>query len=243
MRLDQYLVERGQFETRARARDAILRGTIEVDGHPAKKPSQNVAEGCLVVINDPAQTYVSRSALKLKEGLKIFELSPKDQICVDLGASTGGFTQVLLEQGARRVHAIDVGHDQLHASLAADPRVNQRDGVNARILTLADLENQSPTFLVSDISFISLRLALPPALELAKAGTQGVFLIKPQFEAGREAIGKGGIVKPEIGTRVAEDLYTWFEEQPGWRVMGMIPSPILGGDGNREFLLAACKDR
>ncbi|WP_102868370.1 TlyA family RNA methyltransferase [Pseudovibrio exalbescens] len=242
MRLDQYLVERGQFDSRARARDAVLRGTVEVDGIPAKKPSQNVAEGCLVVINDPAQTYVSRAALKLKEALKIFELSPKGQVCLDLGASTGGFTQVLLEHGAERVHAIDVGHNQLHPKIAADPRVNRRDGVNARTLTLADLEDLSPTFIVSDISFISLQLALPPALHLARSGAVGVFLVKPQFEAGRDRIGKGGIVSHDVGLAVAEELRQWFAQQESWRVLGMIPSPILGGDGNREYLLAARKD-
>ncbi|MCA1297870.1 TlyA family RNA methyltransferase [Stappia indica] len=241
-RLDQLLVHRGLMDSRARARDAILRGAVRVDGLAVTKPGQRVALDVPLSLDDPAAGYVSRAALKLKAGLAQFALSPKGRIALDLGASTGGFTQVLLEEGARRVHAIDVGHDQLHPRIAADPLVRRRDGVNARALTGDDLDGDVPEFLVSDMSFISLRLALPPALALAGPGAEGVFLVKPQFEAGREAIGKKGLVAPDVAETVAEELARWFASQPGWRVLGLHPSPICGGDGNREWLLGGAKD-
>ncbi|EEA94201.1 TlyA family RNA methyltransferase [Pseudovibrio sp. JE062] len=241
MRLDQYLVEHGYFETRARARDAILRNTIMVDGSPAKKPSQKVIGTPQVSIDDPASAYVSRAALKLIKGLEHFALDPADKICLDIGASTGGFTQVLLEQGAKVVHAIDVGHDQLAEKISNDPRVIRKDGLNARELTLEDLEGQHPEFLVSDVSFISLKLALPPALELAADGAVGVFLVKPQFEAGRERIGKGGLVSEEIAQDISVELQEWMNDQPDWSVLGITTSPIKGGDGNVEYLMACRK--
>ncbi|MFS8180460.1 TlyA family RNA methyltransferase [Pseudovibrio denitrificans] len=241
MRLDQYLVEHGYFETRARARDAILRNTVMVDGSPAKKPSQKVIGGPQVSIDDPASAYVSRAALKLIKGLEHFSLNPADKICLDIGASTGGFTQVLLERGAQVVHAIDVGHDQLAEKISNDPRVIRKDGLNARELTLEHLEGQHPEFLVSDVSFISLKLALPPALELAADGAVGVFLVKPQFEAGRERIGKGGLVSEEIAQEISVELQEWMNDQPGWSVLGITTSPIKGGDGNVEYLMACRK--
>ncbi|GHB21312.1 hemolysin [Pseudovibrio japonicus] len=241
MRLDQYLVEHGFFETRARARDAILRNTVMVDGAPAKKPSQKIAATMQVSIDDPASAYVSRAALKLIKGLEFFELDPTDKICLDIGASTGGFTQVLLENGAKVVHAIDVGHDQLADKISTHPRVQRKDGLNARALTLEHLEGQHPEFLVSDVSFISLKLALPPALELAVAGALGIFLVKPQFEAGRERIGRGGLVAPEIAELISVELQDWMNAQPGWSVLGVTTSPIKGGDGNGEYLMACQK--
>ncbi|AEV36165.1 Hemolysin A [Pseudovibrio sp. FO-BEG1] len=241
MRLDQYLVEHSYFETRARARDAILRNTVMVDGSPAKKPSQKVIGAPQISIDDPASAYVSRAALKLIKGLEHFSLDPADKICLDIGASTGGFTQVLLEHGAQVVHAIDVGHDQLAEKISNDPHVIRKDGLNARELTLEHLEGKHPEFLVSDVSFISLKLALPPALELAADGAVGVFLVKPQFEAGRERIGKGGLVSEEIAQEISVELQEWMNDQPGWSVLGITTSPIKGGDGNVEYLMACRK--
>lgn len=242
-RLDQLLVARGLVESRARARDAILRGHVRVDGVAVDKPGQKVGMAARLDVDDPAGGYVSRAALKLKAGLEHFSLDVAGRIALDLGASTGGFTQVLLEAGASKVHAIDVGHGQMHASIAGDPRVIRRDGINARALTLEDLDGEHPAAVVSDMSFISLRLALPPALELAAPGACGLFLVKPQFEAGREAVGKGGLVDAQVGEEVARNLARWLADLGGWSVLGLEPSPITGGDGNREWLLAAIKDR
>ncbi|RWL44826.1 MAG: TlyA family RNA methyltransferase [Mesorhizobium sp.] len=242
-RLDELLVGRGLFGSRSRARDAIERGTVTVDGTVARKPGQPVAADCVVAIDDPAQAYVSRAALKLIAGLDRFGLYPAGSEALDVGASTGGFTQVLLERGAAHVTAIDVGHGQMHPDIAADPRVTAIEGLNARDLTAADLGGRVPDFLVCDVSFISLKLALPPALELAGEGAKAILLVKPQFEAGREAIGRGGLLRePEDAERVAVGLRDWLAGFPGWRVLGLHPSPIEGGDGNREFLLAAIKD-
>jgi 23S rRNA (cytidine1920-2'-O)/16S rRNA (cytidine1409-2'-O)-methyltransferase len=240
-RLDQLLVTRGLVETRARARDAILRGHVRVGGISVDKPGQKVPADADLAVDDPAGGYVSRAALKLKAGLERFALDARGKLALDLGASTGGFTQVLVEAGARRVHAIDVGHGQMHPRIAALPQVRRRDGVNARALTADDLDGDAPEIVVSDMSFISLRLALPPALDLAASGARGLFLVKPQFEAGREAVGKGGLVDPAIGERVAGAVAQWLGEQPGWSVTGLVPSPIAGGDGNAEWLLAGAK--
>ena len=238
-RLDMALVERGLAPTRARARDAILRGHVTIGGRLAAKPAQTVEDSAEIAVDDPAAAYVSRAALKLIAGLDRFGFSPNGRTALDLGASTGGFTQVLLERGARKVFAIDVGHGQLDPSLAADPRVVSREGLNARDLTLADIGEEVGA-IVADVSFISLRLVLPPALRLAAPGAWGVFLVKPQFEAGRDAIGKGGIVRDaQLGERTAAELAAWLETEMGWRTAGVILSPIEGGDGNREFLLGA----
>jgi 23S rRNA (cytidine1920-2'-O)/16S rRNA (cytidine1409-2'-O)-methyltransferase len=244
IRLDELLVVRGAFASRSRARDAIRRGAIRVDGEVVGKPGQAVAEGAALEIDDPARRYVSRAALKLIAGLDHFRFDPAGALVLDIGASTGGFTQVLLERGARRVIAVDVGHGQLDPTLAGDPRVTSIEGLNTRDLTAADLGGAEPGFIVCDVSFISLKLALPPALGLAATGAKGIFLVKPQFEAGREAIGKGGILRdPALGPRISEDLREWLNMIPGWRAAGLCPSPIEGGNGNREFLLAGSKDR
>ncbi|WP_163269153.1 TlyA family RNA methyltransferase [Chelativorans alearense] len=242
LRLDQLLVERGLFESRARARDAILRGTVRVAGTAAVKPGQAVAADAEIAVDDPAQRYVSRAALKLIHGLDAFGLDPEGAHALDIGASTGGFTQVLLERGAAQVTAIDVGADQMDERLKADPRVTCLERVNARHLTLEAIGGRRPNFLVSDVSFISLKLALPAALAMATLGAQGLFLVKPQFEAGREAIGKGGLLRaPEKAEEVASEMRDWLETNDGWRAVGLVPSPIEGGDGNREFLLAGRK--
>ncbi|MFA6157661.1 TlyA family RNA methyltransferase [Mesorhizobium sp.] len=243
-RLDDLLVQRGLFASRSRARDAVERGTVTVDGVVARKPGQNVLPHCLVAIDDPAQAYVSRAALKLIGGLDHFRLDPSGREGLDIGASTGGFTQVLLERGVSHVTAIDVGHGQIHPDIGGDPRVTVIEGLNARDLTAADLAGRIPDFIVSDVSFISLKLALPPALAIAKPGAVAMFLVKPQFEAGREAIGKGGLLKdPYDAARVAGVLQDWLDTVPGWRSLGLHLSPIEGGDGNREFLLGGIKDR
>lgn len=244
LRLDELLVGRGLFSSRSRARDAVERGTVMVDGVLAAKPGQGVPPDAVVEVHDPAQRYVSRAALKLLAGLDHFGLDPERAEALDIGASTGGFTQVLLERGATHVMAIDVGHGQMHSTLKADPRVTCLEGLNARDLTAEDLGGRQPDFLVSDVSFISLTLALPPALSLARRGAPGLFLVKPQFEAGREAISKSGLLKhPEDGPLVAARLAAWLGSMPGWRALGLTASPIEGGDGNREFLLAGIKDQ
>ena len=236
-RLDQRLVDLGLTPSRARARDAVLRGTVTVDGRTATKPGQPVDLTAKIEISDPAGAYVSRAALKLLAALDGFAISPKGRICLDVGASTGGFTQVLLERGAARVHAIDVGHGQMHESISNDPRVNRRDGLNARELTAQDLENTAPSLIVSDVSFISLKLALPPALDLAAPGAEALLLVKPQFEVGRDGVGKGGLVAPDRAEASAGELRDWLDGLPGWQALGLLPSPVTGGDGNREFLL------
>lgn len=236
-RLDQHLVDTGLFPSRARARDAVLRGTVKLEGVVCTKPAQKVGAGAAVSVDDPASGYVSRAALKLIEGLSRFGVDPSGRNCLDIGASTGGFTQVLLERGAARVHAVDVGHDQLHESLRRDPKVVPQDGLNARDLTLDHLGGDRPDLLVSDVSFISLRLALPPALELAAPGAEGVFLVKPQFEAGRDRIGKGGLVELTVAEETALDVQAWLGTVGGWRAGELVPSPVKGGDGNAEWLL------
>ncbi len=244
LRLDELLVRRGQYATRSRARDAILRGAVRVGGAIIAKPGLVLPQESLVETDDAARAYVSRAALKLIAGLDHFSLSPARLNALDIGASTGGFTQVLLERGAAHVTAIDVGHGQLHASLFNDARIANLEGLNARELALEDLGGRKIGFVVSDVSFISVKLALPNALALAEPGSQCLLLVKPQFEAGRQAISKGGLLKDKsLGERIAQDLSAWLGAQPRWRSLGFCPSPIEGGDGNAEFLLAGIMDR
>lgn len=241
-RLDILLTASGTFATRARARDAIARGSIRVNGLPVTKPGARFSDQDVIDIRDEALGYVSRAALKLKAGLDHFGFDPAGRDALDIGASTGGFTQVLLERGARHVTAVDVGHGQMHPSLVADSRVDNFEGINARALPADIVNGRHIGVLVSDVSFISLKLALPPALELAAPDCFCVLLVKPQFEAGRDAIGKNGIVRDlTIGKSVADDLSRWLSSQPGWTDLGFCPSPIEGGDGNREFLLGGIK--
>ncbi len=240
-RLDQLLVSLGLFASRSRARDAVNRGTVKVGGKVVTKAGALFGDDAAIEIDDPAQDYVSRAALKLTAALDHFSLDPAGHHCLDIGASTGGFTEVLLERGATHVTAIDVGHGQMHPRIAADPRVANIEGFNARNLTADDV-GHDVTFIVSDVSFISLRLALAPSLEIAESGATAVLLVKPQFEAGREAIGKGGMLKdPASAPDVAASLERWFVEEMGWKSLGLIASPIAGGDGNQEYLLAGTK--
>ncbi|AMM83788.1 hemolysin [Martelella sp. AD-3] len=241
-RLDQLLVSLNHFETRSRARDAVLRGAVTVNGRIAKKPGETVPAGSAIAVDDPAGAYVSRAALKLIAALDHFNISPEGADAVDIGASTGGFTQVLLERGAAHVTAVDVGHGQMAGRLVGNPRVTNLEGVNARNLARADIGDRPLGFVVSDVSFISLKLALPPALALAEPGAFCVLLVKPQFEAGRENIGKKGLLKdPTLGPKIAQELEAWLVRDQGWQSLGITPSPIEGGDGNQEYLLAGQK--
>lgn len=241
-RLDQLLVALDIVASRSRARDAIQRGTVKVDGKVVTKPSLVFSADVSIEIDDPAQDYVSRAALKLVAGLDHFGLDPGGQECLDVGASTGGFTEVLLKRGAAHVTAIDVGHDQMHPRVAADPRVTNIEGLNARYLESDDIGGRPISFVVSDVSFISLKLALAPALDMAEPGSCCLLLVKPQFEAGREAISKAGLLKdPASAPAVAAELERWLVEDMGWESLGLIASPIAGGDGNQEFLLAGRK--
>lgn len=226
--------------TRARERDAVLRGCVRVNGLLAERPGARTATDAEIAVDDPAGGYVSRAALKLVAGLDRFGYRPSSRACLDIGASTGGFTQVLLERGARHVTALDVGHGQLHPDVAANPLVRNVEGFNARNLADGDLD-QPVEAIVTDVSFIPLRHALAPALALAAPDAWLVALVKPQFEVGRDGIGKGGIVRdPALGEKALADVVAWLGAV-GWTVDGTLPSPIAGGDGNAEYLLGARK--
>ena len=242
IRLDQLLLNAGLVASRSRARDAITRGTVRVNGRVVTKPSSTFPASAKIEIDDPAQAYVSRAALKLKAALDHFGLDPAGLDCLDIGASTGGFTDILFERGANHVIAVDVGHDQLHPRLREDERITHYEGLNARVLDEEHLEDREIGVVVSDVSFISLKLALPPALMMAEPGAFCVLLVKPQFEAGREAISKAGLLKdPDSAPAVAAELERWLVEDMGWQSLGLVPSPITGGDGNVEFLLGGRK--
>jgi 23S rRNA (cytidine1920-2'-O)/16S rRNA (cytidine1409-2'-O)-methyltransferase len=239
-RADQLLVEMGLMPSRARAQAEILAGHVRAGGKIVRKPS-DVLPGDAEIAVDNANPYVSRGALKLVAALDALQIDLAGRCVLDLGASTGGFTQVALMRGARHVTALDVGHGQLHAALRDDPRITLVEGVNARDLTSAHLPER-PDAILADLSFISLSLALPPALTLAAPRAVLIALIKPQFEAGRAHIGKGGIVRDaQVHEEVCERMAA-FLLAAGWRVLGLIESPVLGGDGNKEFLIGARRD-
>ncbi len=235
MRLDQRLVALGLAPSRARAQTLIAAGAVTVDGVVASRPAQPAAEGAAVALVADPSPWVGRGALKLLRALDVFGLSPQGAIALDVGASTGGFTEVLLARGAAHVHALDVGRDQLHARLRADPRVSVHEGVNARTIPAGLVPPVD--WMVADVSFVSLTLALP--LHLAQPGATLVALVKPQFEAGPAAVGKGGIVRdPGARAGAVARVRDWLGAQ-GWAVTGETESPVTGGDGNVEFLLAA----
>ena len=237
-RLDQALVARGLAPTRSQARDLVMRGCVRIAGHVAAKPGTEVAPGDVIEVEPDAQPYVSRGGLKLAAALAAFGFEARDVVALDIGASTGGFTHALLAAGARHVTAVDVGSGQLHPVIAADPRVASLEGRDARTLTRADVPAAGA--IVADVSFISLTLVLPAVLALAAPGAWLVALVKPQFEAGRGEIGKGGIVRSEAARAAAvEKVRGAIESVPGWRVTGVISSPIAGGSGNRELLIGA----
>ena len=236
-RLDEALVARMLYPSRARARDAVLRGLVQADGEPARKPSQMVLSDAKLTITDEGSQYVSRAALKLVHALDHFKIKVEGRECLDIGASTGGFTEVLLERGAKHVFAIDVGHSQM---MLRDYRITLHEGLNARDLELEYI-SEDVSLITCDVSFISLHIALPPALTLMKSGAHLIALIKPQFEVGRDGIGKGGLVKDKTSYERVNDEITRFLTNSGWQVKGIVPSPMEGGDGNQEFLIAAEK--
>jgi 23S rRNA (cytidine1920-2'-O)/16S rRNA (cytidine1409-2'-O)-methyltransferase len=233
-RADQLLVERGLCESRARAQAAIVAGLVTVDGRPVRKASEMITADAVLTAQAP-HPYVSRGGLKLAGALDLFGLEPAGRVCLDVGASTGGFTDLLLKRGARRVVSVDVGRDQLHASLRGDPRVTSLEGCDIRSLTMADLP-EPPTLAAIDVSFISLRLVLPAVAALLAPVCEIAALIKPQFEAGRAALKKGIVRDEAVHHRVCDEIATVLAEL-GFAVEAPVPSPIEGGDGNREFLI------
>ncbi|PIT69516.1 TlyA family RNA methyltransferase [Bartonella tribocorum] len=236
-RLDILLVEKNFFATRSRARDAVMRQTVKVNGEIIFKAGQTFFDDAEIVVCDPAQNYVSRAALKLIAALDAFPIVMDKVTAIDVGASTGGFTQVLLERGAAHVIAVDVGHHQFDTRLLGNSAITLLEGLNVRDFQEKHLGGRKIDLIVSDVSFISLKLALPPVLSLSKKSTQAVLLVKPQFEVGRKHIGKGGILDPSRAKETAEELFVWLNTQTGWRAKGLLPSPITGGDGNVEYLL------
>ena len=242
IRLDQALVEQGRAESREKAQRAILAGQVWIAGQRAAKASQTVLPDAEIEVRG-SEKYVSRGGQKLEGALAHFGIDPSGLRCLDVGASTGGFTDCLLQAGARQVVALDVGSGQLHWKLRQDPRVEVREGVNARALAPADFPQpfEAFEFGVVDVSFISLRLVLPPLLSLLRPGALACALIKPQFEAGRSEVGKGGIVRDEaVRDRVIAGLREWLAGQPA-EDRGVVPSVLKGTDGNQEYLWAIAK--
>ncbi|MCB1484878.1 MAG: TlyA family RNA methyltransferase [Hyphomicrobiaceae bacterium] len=241
-RLDLRMLADRLVGSRARARDLILRGFVMVDGVPCTKPAQTVAAGASVTLATGTPEFVSRGAEKLQAALEAFGFDPSGRVAMDAGASTGGFTQVLLKRGAKHVYAVDVGRAQLHDGLRSDARVTSIEEFDIRQISASHV-GAPIEVLVADLSFISLTKALDAAMKLASRGAFLVALIKPQFELTPADIGKGGIVRDETArARAVENVRAFVEQQPGWRVCGVVVSPIAGGSGNEEFLLGAVKD-
>ena len=238
-RLDTMLVARGLAESRAKAQALSLAGQVWSGERRLDKPGQMLPADTPLECRGPVHPYVSRGGIKLAHGLDHFAIDPAGAVALDIGASTGGFTDVLLQRGARRVYAVDVGHGQLDWRLRQDPRVVVRERCNARYLGRAEIP-EPPDLVVCDASFIGLTTVLPAALGLAAAAAALIALIKPQFEVGKGRVGKGGVVRdPALHREVCDRIVAWLGAQPGWRVLGVTPSPIRGPDGNVEFLLAA----
>jgi len=235
MRADQYLTERGHYESRARAQAAIKAGLVSVNGKTLKKPSEKIAEGAHVTAGLEHQ-WVSRGGMKLAHALEVFGISAADKICLDVGSSTGGFTDVLIQAGAAHVYAVDVGREQLHKRLHDHKKLTSMEGQDARELTAAHF-TQAPQLIVCDASFISAMKVLAVPLTLAAPNAALMTLVKPQFEVGKAGIGKGGIVKSEqAALESLESVKDWMTAQ-GWTVLGTDISPIKGGSGNTEYLL------
>lgn len=241
-RLDLILVDRGLAPSRERARALIMAGAVRVGGARIDKPGTAIPEDAVVEVKGADHPWVSRGGLKLAHALESFDLDVANRVALDIGASTGGFTDVLLKSGAARVYAVDVGHGQLDWGLRNNPRVVPLERTNARNLT--DLQIPEPvSIIVCDASFIGLRTVLPAALKLAAAGAVLVALIKPQFEAGKDRVGKGGVVRdPAVHEEVCEVIRDWLSDLPDWTVIGMTESPVRGPAGNKEFLIAARHD-
>ena len=236
-RADLVLVERGLAESRARAQSLILAGLVYEGTRRVEKPGDGVAEPDALSVRGRDHPWVSRGGLKLVRGLDHFGIDPAGLIGLDVGASTGGFTDVLLHRGAARVYAVDVGHGQLAWSLRQDPRVVVLERTNARHLDQA-LVPDAPGIVVCDASFIGLETVLPAALALAAPGAVLVALIKPQFEVGPDRVGKGGVVRdPALHREVCDRIAAWLAARPGWQVLGITESPITGPEGNVEFLI------
>ena len=236
LRLDQLLVQRGLCETRARAQARILAGDVLVEGHPVTKAGHGVQEEAEIRLRGEGLPFVSRGGLKLQGALDLWKLDVAGRVCFDAGASTGGFTDCLLQRGAAKVYAVDVGTNQLHWKLRSDPRVVSLEQTNLRAWDPASIPERC-SFLCADLSFISLKLAIPPVLGSLTADANAVLLVKPQFEAGRGEVGEGGIVRdPAIHARVCEEIWRFFEATL-LAPQAIAPSPIKGGEGNTEFLL------
>ena len=239
-RADQMLVERGLAESRSRAQALIMAGLVYAGERKLAKAGEMLAPDAAIEVRGRDHPWVSRGGLKLAHGLEHFGLDVTGAVALDIGSSTGGFTDVLLANGALRVHTVDVGTNQLAWKLRQDPRVVVLEQTNARALTSAHIP-EAVDIIVCDASFISLAKVLEAALGFAKPGAHLVVLVKPQFEAGRQEVGKGGVVRdPAVHTRVCEEAAAWVTGR-GWRVLGITPSPITGPEGNVEFLLAAQK--
>ena len=242
IRLDQALVDRGLVESRAKAQAVILAGQVFSGEQRLDKPGTAVAEDRVLELRGQPHPWVSRGGLKLAHGLEHFALDVKGAVAIDVGASTGGFSDVLLARGAAKIYAVDVGHGQLAWKLRNDPRVVVLEKTNARHLTAAQIP-EPPAVVVCDASFIGLETVLPAVLALAEPGAVLVALIKPQFEVSKGRVGKGGVVRDEaLHREVCQRIAAWLPGL-GWSVLGVEPSPILGPEGNREFLIAARKER
>jgi 23S rRNA (cytidine1920-2'-O)/16S rRNA (cytidine1409-2'-O)-methyltransferase len=238
-RADQLLVERGLAETRQRAQALILAGYVYSRERRIAKPGDQIANETAIEVRGRDHPWVSRGGIKLAHALDHFGIDPAGLTALDIGASTGGFTDVLLARDAARVHAVDVGRAQLAWKLRQDPRVVVHEGVNARYLTRAEIPDPID-FVTCDASFIGLETVLPAPLALAAETASLVALIKPQFEAGAARVGKGGVVRdPAIHREVCDRVADWIAAQPGWRLVGVTESPITGPAGNKEFLLYA----
>lgn len=241
IRADQLLVDQGLAESRTRAQAMIMAGKVLSGTTRIDKPGQRVDSTVRLTVKGPDHPWVSRGALKLIRGLEAFGIDPADTVAADIGASTGGFTEVLLDRGAARVYAVDVGHGQLAWSLRQEPRITVLERTNARYLTPVQIP-ETLDIVVCDASFIGLRTVLPAAMELCGDGARLVALIKPQFEVGRQRVGKGGIVRDRaLHEEVCTTIREWLDSLPGWTVLGLVESPITGPDGNIEFLIGAEK--
>jgi 23S rRNA (cytidine1920-2'-O)/16S rRNA (cytidine1409-2'-O)-methyltransferase len=241
VRADQLIVERGLAESRSKAQALIMAGKVLAGGRPVAKPGETLDPALDLSLKGHDDGYVSRGAHKLLRGLDHFSIDVEGLVAIDVGASTGGFTDVLLRRGAKRVHAVDVGYGQLDWRLRQDDRVVVMERTNARHLTADDIE-ATVDLVVCDASFISLTKVLPAALALTRPQARLVALIKPQFEAGRADVGKGGVVRDAaVHARVCHEIEAWLTGI-GWRVLGVVESPIKGPKGNVEFLVAAVKD-
>lgn len=242
-RLDLALVARDLVKSRAKAQSLIADGRVYIDGGVTTKANRKVTAETEITVDQPETDWVGRGAQKLLAALDYFRIGAEGKIAADIGASTGGFTQVLLERGAKRVYAVDVGHGQLDPLITEDARVINLEKTNARDLTRDHIPDPLD-LIVADVSFISLAKALPAALALAASPAYLIALVKPQFEVGKGNVGKGGIVRDEaLARRVPMDLESWINACPGWTSLGTTESPILGSDGNLEFLIGACHDR